>query len=248
MTSEKRFVGAKGQPNAIHTLANLIPPHSLYVEPFAGLGTVARQLRPAAQTILIDKVDRPELRTLAHVRAHTIFHQGDGIEFVEANVFGPNAFIYADPPYMLDVRHRPGAVYYLHEMSDADHERLLRALLATNARVLLSGYPSPLYLRMLRGWNIREFQAMTRGGTLARECLWFNYAPPVELHDWRYVGDDWHARTRLKKKIGRAMRDLLSMPPLERGAMFAALGAAMRSPHSPEMASAAAGHLAGSGG
>ena len=64
-----------------------------------------------------------------------------------------NVLIYCDPPYMLETRH---GKQYRHEMDDADHEKLLGALLGHKGPVLISGYDTELYQDMLSGWTRYE--------------------------------------------------------------------------------------------
>ena len=223
-----KFVGSKAAPGTYHRIINQIPPHRIFIEPFAGRATIARLMRPSAETILIDKAPRPELATLVRARQACHVIAGDGARFLAQYRFRGDEFVYADPPYLL--RTRQGREYYPHEMTDADHERLLRVLLGLNVRVALSGYRSALYDERLATWRRIEWQAMTRGGTKATEVLWLNYPPPTTLHDYRYVGDHWRDRERLRRKTARAVADLMSMPVLERAALFSAMVDAMRSP------------------
>jgi hypothetical protein len=217
----KRFAGGKSADGVWQKIVNLCPPHGVLIEPFAGEGTLTRKIRPAPEAVLVDLVRQPGLVVPPHAR----FVLGDGIAFLKNYRWKGNELVYADPPYLL--RSRGGREYYEHEMSEAQHERLLTVLNGINANVLLSGYRSPLYDRMLTNWHRREFQAMTRGGTAVTECLWFNYPPPAVLHDYSVVGDEFRARQRLRKKTRRAVADLASLPPLERGALFAALAGSM---------------------
>ena len=64
---------------------------------------------------------------------------------------------------------------------------------------------------------------MTRGGRLATEWVWMNYADPVALHDYRYLGEDFRERERIKRKTQRWVNRLQTMPLLERRALLAAL-------------------------
>lgn len=218
-----KFVGAKNAPGTYHRIINLIPPCAVFLEPFAGTAAITRLMRPVRETILIDKINRPELRELARKRAGVRFLHADGIAFVKTYKFRGGEMIYADPPYLLAARNQRGRAYYTEEMTDADHERLLKLLRAIPCRVLLSGYRSPLYDDLLCDWQRLEFEVMTRGGTMAKEVLWWNYPRPVTLHDYRLVGDDWKHRANLRRKIKRAVADLASMPAIERNAMFSAM-------------------------
>ncbi len=222
------FTGGKGGPGVVQKIINQIPPCRVLIEPFAGEATVAATLRPPAEIILVDKVRQPGLALPAAALKVATFIQGDGIAFLDGYKFRGDEFVYGDPPYLLRARSQRGRAYYANEMPDRDHRRWLRVAKAINCRVAISGYHSPLYDDELADWRRIEFEVMTRGGTKAMEVLWMNYPQPTELHDWSHVGDDKRARHRLRKKIRRALLDLMGMPVLERGALFHALSQGMK--------------------
>ena len=56
---------------------------------------------------------------------------------------GEFSLFYCDPPYLHETRTATNA--YEHEMSTADHEPLLAALVEVDGDVILSGYRSGLY-------------------------------------------------------------------------------------------------------
>lgn len=65
-------------------------------------------------------------------------------------------------------------------MSDDDHRRLAELLRSCKARIVLSGYPSPLYEELYSGWNRVSFDIANHaagGKKKAREteCLWMNF-------------------------------------------------------------------------
>lgn len=89
------------------------------------------------------------------------------------------AFWYLDPPYVLETR--DGGKVYEHEMTNAEHEELVRFLLTTrHAKVLLSGYQHPIYEPLAQnGWFVEQFsiakRASGRAGRYGTETLWRNY-------------------------------------------------------------------------
>ena len=91
--------------------------------------------------------------------------------------------------------------------------------------VMVSGYDSALYRASLRDWNALQYQAMTRGGSQATEWVWFNFPPPVALHDYRYLGKNFRERERIKRKKTRWTARLERMPVLERQSLLAAIEA-----------------------
>jgi DNA adenine methylase len=86
---------------------------------------------------------------------------------------------YLDPPYPHETRTAKSA-YGRFEMSEADHRELLRVLLGVKGKVMLSGYPSPLYDTALAGWTRHTFDMPNHaagGETKGRETevLWCNF-------------------------------------------------------------------------
>ena len=148
------------------------------------------------------------------------FHQGNGIEWLETLHFQGDELVYCDPPYLPSTR--PGRRLYAHEMTNADHRRLMRAIRDLPCMVMISGYWSQMYASALKGWNVISYDAMTRGGP-AVEWLWFNFPPPVALHDYRFLGNDFRERERIKRQKRRWTARLLRMPPLQRQALLAAI-------------------------
>jgi hypothetical protein len=76
---------------------------------------------------------------------------------------------------------------------------------------------------------------MTRGGRLATEWVWMNYPHPLHLHDYRFLGEGFRERERIKRKKQRWVNRLHSMPILERRALLAAIEEAWPRP-SPDTA------------
>jgi hypothetical protein len=150
--------------------------------------------------------------------------EGCAIALLEkASTFTARDLVYCDPPYLMETR--SGRKLYEHELSDVDHRRLLRCIRNLPAMVMISGYWSSLYARMLEGWNSMSFEAMTRGGHTATEWLWFNFPTPVELHDYRFLGENFRERERIKRKKLRWTERLKRMPILEKQSLLSAIAA-----------------------
>ncbi|MBD5169343.1 MAG: DNA adenine methylase [Oscillibacter sp.] len=97
------------------------------------------------------------------------------VELIRAFNF-PNVLIYCDPPYVLSARSGEKR-QYKHEMTDADHSELLDVLKAHRGPVLISGYPSELYDRELRGWYRETTTATDQLSRRRQEVLWMNFEP-----------------------------------------------------------------------
>ena len=86
---------------------------------------------------------------------------------------------YVDPPYPHHTRTAANRHKYVVEMSDDDHRRLVDVLRELAGMVVLSGYPTDLYLPLeADGWiklekKIRNTTYQTGERT---ECLWINPA------------------------------------------------------------------------
>ena len=86
-----------------------------------------------------------------------------------------NVLIYADPPYLLNTRH---GKQYRHEMTEQDHVDLLDTLLQHKGPVILSGYPSEMYNRELKGWNRIARKSYNQNSDPRTEVLWSNFELP----------------------------------------------------------------------
>jgi hypothetical protein len=144
----------------------------------------------------------------------------DGIRYLERFKWRGGELVYCDPPYLFETR--SSSQRYLHELSDSDHQWLLHVLLKLPCPVLLSGYHSRLYEETLRDWRVITYTGQTRGGPRT-EYLWCNFPEPLELHDYRYLGNGFRERERIKKMQRRWVAKLSNLRSLERHALFSAL-------------------------
>ncbi len=83
-----------------------------------------------------------------------------------------NTLFYLDPPYVLETR--VGGKTYEHEMTLADHEALVAALLRIKGSACLSGYEHAVYRPLVKaGWQIkrREVACMAAGRTRGSKLL-----------------------------------------------------------------------------
>jgi DNA adenine methylase len=82
-----------------------------------------------------------------------------------------NVLIYADPPYLMDVRR---GKMYEDEMTEDDHLLLLAALEKHQGPVILSGYAHPLYDELLQHWKTEIKRVQAEAGEIRIEKLWIN--------------------------------------------------------------------------
>ena len=90
-------------------------------------------------------------------------------------VDGPGTLHYVDPPYIASTINFKCKQVYAHAFSEADHAYLLAALLSLKGRVILSGYPHPIYDETLRDWRVVDIDHLSMRNTHKVERLWLNF-------------------------------------------------------------------------
>lgn len=136
--------------------------------------TIVRRNMAKSVSDMLSCIDRmPEV----HQRmSHVLVRNCDGVELIK-KYNRPNVFIYADPPYEQSTR---GSARYAIDMDSDGHNRFIDACIASNAKILISGYDCELYDRLLEnGFEKVNFEVNTITGTYKPktkvETLWKNY-------------------------------------------------------------------------
>jgi DNA adenine methylase len=239
------YTGGKGCMGVVQALINQAPPHRVLVVPFAGKCAFTLAIRPAAGGVVLVDADadvvawwRAQDPSSPVLARSTIIH-GCGIELLERYAWHGDELVFADPPYLPGTR-MPDL--YAHELTTADHRRLLRVLEGIPCPVMLCGRPSEMYTRALPTWRTLDYTSGTRGGPKP-ERLWMNYPEPVALHDYSYLGSNFRERERIKRLRQRWRARLAVMPAMERYAVLASIAELGEGGHlvpSPAMARPAA--------
>jgi site-specific DNA-adenine methylase len=215
------YPGGKSGSGVYQTIINQIPPHKLYVEGFLGGGAILRLKKPAAASIGID-IDGDAISSFKALVPSLVLLKMDFLEWVASNVLPDDAFVYLDPPYLMETRSCQKNIYRFEFFTRDHHARLIDAIRKINCPVMISGYPSGFYDIRLPGWRSMHYQAQTHGG-IRTECLWMNYPEPSELHDYRYLGTNFRERERIKRKQLRWKNRLEKMDRFERAALMLAI-------------------------
>lgn len=135
-----------------------------------------------------DWANLPDAMVLTIERLRGVVIENREAAEVLAQHDGPDSLHYVDPPYLPETRsqkqRRAGGKYhvYRHEMTEADHARLLDVLLGLKGMVVLSGYPAPSYDAALSGWTRIERAAHADGARARTEVLWINPRASARLH------------------------------------------------------------------
>jgi DNA adenine methylase len=121
-----------------------------------------------------DWANYPDAMTALIERMRGVVIENRDAKAVMAAHDGPDTLHYVDPPYILDTRSDKTKDYAV-ELTDADHADLLAFLKTLMGKVMLSGYPHPMYDEALQGWRRVERKAMADGAKPRTEVLWMNY-------------------------------------------------------------------------
>jgi DNA adenine methylase len=90
----------------------------------------------------------------------------------------PKTLLYIDPPYLHETRVSKNA--YSFEMSEDDHIDLANVLKKFSGKVIISGYSSPLYNRLYRGWKVCKqkvpnHSSQQKTKEVKTEIIWKNF-------------------------------------------------------------------------
>lgn len=214
-----RYAGNKGTAQIIPQIINLLPPMKRYIELCLGSGGPSRHIRLPLQHIGVEKDSLVIKKFAKHYPPGMVVINDCAISWLEKNMpFDKDTVIYADPPYLKSSR-RSTADIYNYEWSNTMHSRFLHLLKRSSAVVVISGYPSVLYDRILKGWNKKTFKTSVHG-KVATEVLWYNFKDGGELHQYNYLGKNKTDRQRIKRKIARHVSRLKRLPLPERNAII----------------------------
>ena len=216
-TDNAGYPGGKGK--SFQHIINVMPPHDRYIETHLGSGAIIRHKRQATRNIGIE-IDQRIVESWRRSPVDGIeVILGDAVALLGSMALKSTDLVYSDPPFMPDTRK---VRCYRHEYTAQDHAALLDVLMATPARVVLSGYRSDLYDERLRSWHRTDYRCRTRRGW-ATESMWTNFRPGPSLHDYSHVGGDFRERERLRRRIRALTARLARASEIERNAAFAAL-------------------------
>jgi DNA adenine methylase len=143
---------------------------------FNGVGGLSRTMlvrRNTSKSVsdFLSAIDRlPEV----HARlSHIIVENTNALNLLD-KYNQDNVFFYLDPPYVKSTR-KSGQNYEV-EMEDSEHLELIKKVIASNAKILISGYNCEIYdeLNCNKNWTRVDFQS-PNSGSEAVESLWRNY-------------------------------------------------------------------------
>lgn len=216
------YNGGKSGPGTYQTIINLIPPHKQSFFLFLGNGGIESQIAHCKHVVFNDIDNRiVDAWQKQNPNFHAQLWNLDALVILDKISNGwwvsepENCFIYLDPPYLIDSR-KSAKRLYKYEMTTGQHGKLLDILtrpffVESGIKVMISCYPNEYYGNALEAWNKQVFTSQTRAGK-ALECLYYNYPAPVELHDYKFLGNDFRQREANNRIRNNIIKKLEVLP------------------------------------
>ena len=211
------YFGSKATSGLCQPIIALMPPHETYIETHLGGGAIMKRKPAVLRNIGIDR-NRKALANFTCGYPVEKIH-GCAHRFLAEYDYQGRELIYSDPPYLHSTRSSERR--YRFDYEENDHIELVTLLKRLPCNVILSGYPSALYDKLLPDWRSLELQVMNQAG-VRTEKLWFNFAPD-RVHWPRYAGKNFTDRQRIKRKAANWGRQYRAMPPAERLAVLSSI-------------------------
>jgi site-specific DNA-adenine methylase len=148
----------------------------LYIEPFFGEGSVFWSKEPSAAEFINDRSGAIAglYGKMALSGKNRIWVLNTDPKEMLRLAEGKDVFIFVDPPAQV----RKDGVLGPGEMSDEEHEELLKLVNKANAPVLVSACETDLYRDRLGYWDQDCFRGVDGKRWRKGECLWANYSIP----------------------------------------------------------------------
>jgi DNA adenine methylase len=211
------YMGSKATSGLCQAIIAMMPPHDTYIESHLGGGAIMKRKPPAMHNIGIDLNPKALANFECHYPVQLI--NDCAHRFLSDYDYQGTELIYSDPPYLISTR--TSGRRYRFDYDEEDHVELVELLKRLPCHVILSGYPSALYDKLLDGWRSLELQVMNHGG-VRTEKLWFNFTVD-RLHWASYAGKNFTHRQSIKRKAANWGRRYQALPRAERLAVLAAI-------------------------
>ena len=140
--------------------------------------------------------------------------------FLAGFPFRGRELVYADPPYLHEVRRRAQDATATNTSGPTTWPCSICSR-GWACRVMLSGYPSTLYDERLADWRSISLQVNNQA-CVVTEKIWFNFEPD-RVHWASLAGRNRTHRQQVKRKAANWARRYAGMPRSERLAVLAAI-------------------------
>ena len=216
----KSYNGGKSGNGTYQQIINFIPQCEIFIDAMVGNGGIVSKLKLPKHTVIND-IDAGLIDKYSCEGPRIIKERLDIGALIDKYDMAQKAFFYFDPPYLKSTR-RGQQDLYKFEWDEMDHLNFLNRILMLRNKCMVSHYPCEMYNHYLKGWKTHLFESMTRTGK-AVECIYMNYEQPLVLQDYRYLGNNFTERQRIKRKSIRWVTRLEALPLNERTAIISAV-------------------------
>ncbi len=218
----KTYTGNKSAPNLANNILSIFPPHSRYVELFAGSAQIAQKKKHVDNTLLVDKYVSAIPQSFVTTMPGIVVIQGCAIQWLrDNNTDMVDTLIYADPPYIISERLSKKKLYKF-ELTDQNHIEFLNLCKQSAAKIVISHYKCALYDRELASWEQKVVKCSYRG-SVVDECIYYNFAAAGETHTTTFSGKNKTDRQRIKRKAKRWLDNFERLPTYEQQAILEGL-------------------------
>lgn len=224
----KNYPGNKAIYGTYHKIINEIPRHKIYIELFAGSGSICKLLHDdiiPGDTVEIylndiDSAVTAEYNFKVPVKVYNL----NCFDIFKFNIFpmaNTDTFIFMDPPYEHETR-KNNTKIYTHEFTRDDHIKLLNTVRDLKCNWMLIHPDCKLYNEALEGFRKVQLKIRYNRKT-SIENLYMNYDTPDFLQTTKYIGVDCWDRQRIKRKSDRTIQKISSLPPGEKQFILSAI-------------------------
>lgn len=215
-----KYTGHKKHAGLYHKIINQIPKIRLnYYELFAGSASIYSLItEPHGFNGVLNDLDAEVHKKLVKQYRDAMVIKANAIHLLKSWKFLEGEFIFLDPPYHHSTR--PNATdLYKHELTNDDHIKLLNAVQDLKCNIMIIHPKCDLYDSMLSSWRKIEIKVRYHKKT-SIEVLYMNYAEPLQLQDYSYLGKDCWDRQRIDRKVKSYVSKFTKLPVLERNCIL----------------------------
>lgn len=204
------YFGGKNGNGTYQNIINEIPKCKIYIEPMVGGGGILKNLNLPEITVIND-LDPGVIDSYNNVGSGKDIRVYNEDYRKVCDIYdSKESVIYFDPPYHFETRKSKQKRYFA-EWETNDHIEFLNYVTRLHSYIIISHYPFKLYDEFLRDWRTKEFLSTTRHGQVV-EKLYMNFEKPKALQDYRYIGEDFTDRQRIKRQNKRLFNKIAQLP------------------------------------
>ena len=230
------YYGGQNGSGHYQILINHVPVHDIHIEGFLGMSGIFKNMSMPAgvrrygfdlDKEVVDWWNKCQDPGDTSIYVHSDYAAaGIVLSMLPANA---RIFIHFDPPYRktrspLKYKHKPTGDNWYMDMLD-----FIALNRGENIYWMVSHWKDDLFDQLFKfGFHHVPFKTISRAG-LIDNGIYVNYdITQLELACFDYVGSGYTDRQRIKRKVGRMAKKVMSMSAGERGLLYRELGVAMQ--------------------